>query len=123
MPQGFVDAYKKFSEAGWSSISLPEEIGGGGMPVALAGGTLEMIASSNFSFSLAPGLSAGAISAISFHGNNKQKSLFLPKLVSGEWTGTMNLSEPQAGSDLGTITTKAVKQKDGTYRLNGTKVW
>ena len=123
MPEGFVDAYKKFSEAGWSSISLPEEIGGGGMPVALSGGTLEMIASANFAFSLAPGLSAGAISAISFHGSDEQKAMFLPKLVTGEWTGTMNLSEPQAGSDLGTITTKAIKQEDGTYRLTGTKVW
>ena len=123
MPEGFVDAYKKFSEAGWSSISLPEEIGGGGMPVALSGGTLEMIVSANFAFSLAPGLSAGAVSAISRHGNDEQKAMFLPKLVSGEWTGTMNLSEPQAGSDLGTITAKAKKQEDGTYRLNGTKVW
>ena len=123
MPEGFVDAYKKFSDAGWASISLPEEIGGGGMPVTLSGGTLEMIASANLSFCLAPGLSAGAISAISFHGNDEQKAMFLPKLVSGEWTGTMNLSEPQAGSDLGTITAKATKQDDGTYRLTGTKVW
>ena len=85
--------------------------------------TLEMIASANFSFSLAPGLSAGAISAITFHGNDEQKAMFLPKLVTGEWTGTMNLSEPQAGSDLGPINTKAIKQEDGTYRINGTKVW
>ena len=123
MPQGFVDAYKKFREAGWSSISLPEEIGGGGMPISLSGGTLEMISSANLSFSLAPGLSAGAISAILFHGSDKLKSLFLPKLVTGEWTGTMNLSEPQSGSDLGTITTKAEKQENGAFRLNGTKTW
>ncbi len=123
MPKGFVEAYKKFSDAGWSAISLPEEIGGGGLPIALSGATLEMIASANFSFSLAPGLSAGAISAITFHGNDEQKAMFLPKLVTGEWTGTMNLSEPQAGSDLGPINTKAIKQEDGTYRINGTKVW
>ena len=122
MPEGFVEAYKKFSDAGWSAISLPEEIGGGGLPIALSGATLEMIASANFSFSLAPGLSAGAISAITFHGNDEQKAMFLPKLVTGEWTGTMNLSEPQAGSDLGPINTKAIKQEDGTYRINGTKV-
>ncbi len=123
MPDGFIEAYKKFSEAGWASISLPEELGGGGLPVTLSGATLEMIAASNLSFSLAPGLSAGAISAISFHGSDEQKNIFLPKLVSGEWTGTMNLSEPQSGSDLGTITTKAVKKQDGSYSITGTKVW
>ena len=123
MPAEFVDAYKKFIEAGWASISLPEEIGGGGMPITLSGGTLEILSTANLAFGLAPGLSAGAISAINFHGNQEQKDKFLPKLVSGEWTGTMNLSEPQSGSDLGTITTKAEKQDDGTYKVTGTKVW
>src|SRR5210317_820881 len=123
MPDGFVEAYKKFAEAGWSSISLPSEIGGGGMPVVLSGGTLEILSSANLAFGLAPGLSAGAISALNFHGSQEQKDKFLPKLVSGEWTGTMNLSEPQSGSDLGTITTKAEKNEDGTYRITGTKVW
>ena len=123
MPDEFVDAYKKFIEAGWASISLPEEIGGGGMPIALSGGTLEILSTANLAFGLAPGLSAGAISAINFHGNQEQKDKFLPKLVSGQWTGTMNLSEPQSGSDLGTITTKAEKQDDGTYKVTGTKVW
>ena len=123
MPEEFVDAYKKFIEAGWASISLPEEIGGGGMRVTLSVGTLEILSTANLAFGLAPGLSAGAISAINFHGNQEQKDKFLPKLVSGEWTGTMNLSEPQSGSDLGTITTKAEKQDDGTYKVTGTKVW
>ena len=123
MPEEFVDAYKKFSDAGWASISLPEEIGGGGMPITLSGGTLEILSTANLAFGLAPGLSAGAISAINFHGSQEQKDKFLPKLVSGEWTGTMNLSEPQSGSDLGTITTKAEAQKDGTYKVTGTKVW
>ena len=123
MPDEFVDAYKKFIEAGWASISLPEEIGGGGMPITLSGGTLEILSTANLAFGLAPGLSAGAISAINFHGNQEQKDKFLPKLVSGQWTGTMNLSEPQSGSDLGTITTKAEKQDDGTYKVTGTKVW
>ena len=123
MPEEFVDAYKKFIEAGWASISLPEEIGGGGIPITLSGGTLEILSTANLAFGLAPGLSAGAISAINFHGNQEQKDKFLPKLVSGEWTGTMNLSEPQSGSDLGTITTKAEKQDDGTYKVTGTKVW
>ena len=123
MPEEFVNAYKKFSDAGWASISLPEEIGGGGMPITLSGGTLEILSTANLAFGLAPGLSAGAISAINFHGSQEQKDKFLPKLVSGEWTGTMNLSEPQSGSDLGTITTKAEPQEDGTYKITGTKVW
>ena len=123
MPEEFVDAYKKFSDAGWASISLPEDIGGGGMPITLSGGTLEILSTANLAFGLAPGLSAGAISAINFHGSQEQKDKFLPKLVSGEWTGTMNLSEPQSGSDLGTITTKAEPQEDGTYKITGTKVW
>lgn len=123
MPQEFVDAYKKFAEAGWASISLPSEIGGGGMPITLSGGTLEILSTANLAFGLAPGLSAGAISAINFHGSQEQKDKFLPKLVSGDWTGTMNLSEPQSGSDLGTITTKAIPQEDGTYKITGTKVW
>ena len=123
MPPEFVDAYKRFAEAGWASISLPSEIGGGGMPIALSGGTLEILSTANLAFGLAPGLSAGAISAINFHGSEEQKEKFLPKLVSGEWTGTMNLSEPQSGSDLGTITTKAEAQNDGSYKITGTKVW
>ena len=123
MPEEFVDAYKKFAEAGWASISLPSDIGGGGMPITLSGGTLEILSTANLAFGLAPGLSAGAISAINFHGNQEQKDKFLPKLVSGEWTGTMNLSEPQSGSDLGTITTKAEPQEDGSYKITGTKVW
>ena len=123
MPKEFIDAYKSFSEAGWASISLPSEIGGGGMPIALSGGTLEILSTANLAFGLAPGLAAGAISAINFHGSEDQKAKFLPKLVSGEWTGTMNLSEPQSGSDLGTITTKAEPLKDGSYKITGTKVW
>ena len=123
MPEGYKEAYNKFKEAGWASISLPEEIGGGGMPIALSGGTLEILSSANLAFGLAPGLSAGAISAINFHGSEEQKLKFLPKLVSGDWTGTMNLSEPQAGSDLGTIKTKAELSNDGTYKITGTKVW
>ena len=123
MPEEFVDAYQKFAEAGWASISLPSDIGGGGMPITLSGGTLEILSTANLAFGLAPGLSAGAISAINFHGSQEQKDKFLPKLVSGEWTGTMNLSEPQSGSDLGTITTKAEPQEDGSYKITGTKVW
>ena len=123
MPEEFVNAYKKFSDAGWASISLPEDIGGGGMPITLSGGTLEILSTANLAFGLAPGLSAGAISAINFHGSQEQKDKFLPKLVSGEWTGTMNLSEPQSWSDLGTITKKAEQQAEGTNKDTGKKGW
>ena len=123
MPEEFVDAYKKFAESGWASISLPSDIGGGGMPITLSGGTLEILSTANLAFGLAPGLSAGAISAINFHGSQEQKDKYLPKLVSGDWSGTMNLSEPQSGSDLNNLTTKAVLQEDGTYKITGTKIW
>ena len=80
MPKGFKEAYERFSESGWASISLPEDIGGGGMPISLSGGTLEILSTANLAFGLAPGLSAGAISAMYFHGNDEQKQKFLPKV-------------------------------------------
>ena len=123
MPPGFKEAYEKFIKAGWASMSLPNEIGGGGMPYTLSGGTLEILCAANMSFVLGPGLSIGAISGINFNASEDQKIKFLPKLVSGEWTGTMNLSEPQSGSDLNNITTKAEPQEDGSYKLTGTKIW
>ena len=123
MPPGFKEAYEKFKYAGWASISLPNEIGGGGMPNTLSGATLEILCSANMSFVLGPGLSIGAISALNFHASQQQKDKFLPKLVSGDWSGTMNLSEPQSGSDLNNLTTKAVLQEDGTYKITGTKIW
>ena len=121
MPEEFVEAYQKFAEAGWASISLPTEIGGGGMPIVLSGGTLEILSTANLAFGLAPGLSAGAISAINFHGSQEQKDKFLPNLVSGKWTGTMNLSEPQSGSDLGTITWTT--QNKTEVSLSGYILW
>ena len=123
MPPGFKEAYEKFIKAGWASMSLPNEIGGGGMPYTLSGGTLEILCAANMSFVLGPGLSIGAISGINFNASEDQKIKFLPKLVSGEWTGTMNLSEPQSGSDLNNIITKAEPQEDGSYKLTGTKIW
>lgn len=123
MPPGFKEAYEKFKYAGWASISLPNEIGGGGMPNTLSGATLEILCSANMAFVLGPGLSIGAISALNFHGSQEQKDKYLPKLVSGDWSGTMNLSEPQSGSDLNNLTTKAVLQDDGTYKITGTKIW
>ena len=123
MPPGFLEAYDKFKKAGWASMSLPYEIGGGGMPYTLSGGTLEILCAANMSFVLGPGLSIGAISGINFNASETQKDKYLPKLVSGDWTGTMNLSEPQSGSDLNHITTKAELQEDGTYKITGTKIW
>ena len=123
MPPGFKEAYEKFKYAGWASMSLPKEIGGGGMPYTLSGGTLEILCAANMSFVLGPGLSIGAISSLNFHGSQEQKDKYIPKLVSGDWSGTMNLSEPQSGSDLNNLTTKAVLQEDGTYKITGTKIW
>ena len=123
MPPGFIEAYEKFKNAGWASISLPLEIGGGGMPYLLSGGTLEILCTANMAFVLGPGLSIGAISGIYQHASQEQKDLYLPNLVSGDWTGTMNLSEPQSGSDLNHLTTKAEPQEDGTYKITGTKIW
>ena len=123
MPPGFKEAYEKFTKAGWSSISLPSDIGGGGLPYGLSAAILEILCTANMAFVLGPGLSIGAISGINFHANQGQKDMYLPDLVSGNWTGTMNLSEPQSGSDLSNISTKATKQDDGTYRITGTKIW
>ena len=123
MPPGFKEAYEKFTKAGWSSISLPSEIGGGGLPYGLSAAILEILCTANMAFVLGPGLSIGAISGINFHANQGQKDMYLPDLVAGNWTGTMNLSEPQSGSDLSNISTKATKQDDGTYRITGTKIW
>ena len=123
MPPGFIEAYEKFKNAGWASISLPSEIGGGGMPYLLSAGTLEILCTANMAFVLGPGLSIGAISGINEHASQEQKDRYLPNLVSGDWTGTMNLSEPQSGSDLNYLTTKAEPQEDGTYKITGTKIW
>ena len=123
MPPGFKEAYEKFTKAGWSSISLPADIGGGGLPYGLSAAILEILCTANMAFVLGPGLSIGAISGINFHANQGQKDMYLPDLVAGNWTGTMNLSEPQSGSDLSNISTKATKQDDGTYRITGTKIW
>ncbi len=123
MPPGFKEAYEKFTKAGWSSISLPSDIGGGGLPYGLSAAILEILCTANMAFVLGPGLSIGAISGINFHANQGQKDMYLPDLVAGNWTATMNLSEPQSGSDLSNISTKATKQDDGTYRITGTKIW
>jgi alkylation response protein AidB-like acyl-CoA dehydrogenase len=120
---GFREAYKQFAAGGWNGVSCEQEWGGGGLPHVVSMAVQEMMTSANMAFCLCPLLTQGATELIAAHGTAEQKRLYLGKLVSGEWTGTMNLTEPQAGSDVGALRTKAVKQPDGTYRITGTKIF
>lgn len=123
MPDGFVNAYKAYVENGWGSINAPADFGGQGLPFSLATVALDSLGAANMAFALCPILSVGAIEAINHHGSDAQKTTFLPKLSTGAWTGTMNLTEPQAGSDVGALKTTAVPFGDGTYRIKGTKIY
>ncbi|MBC5809643.1 MAG: acyl-CoA dehydrogenase family protein, partial [Candidatus Eremiobacteraeota bacterium] len=116
-PAGFKEAYHRFAEAGWIGLPLPPEYGGQGLPQVLSTATLEMWNAANLGFSLCPLLNQGAIEAILLCGTEEQKQRFVPNLVSGKWAGTMDLTEPQAGSDLAQVRTKAVPDGDG-YRLS-----
>jgi len=120
---GFKEAYAAFVDSGWMGLAFPEEYGGQGLPRVLALGVMEMLNASNMAFALCPMLSIGAIEALLAHGEEHQKSVYLPKLISGEWTGTMNLTEPHAGSDLGMLKTKAVPSEDGSYKITGQKIF
>ncbi|MDP6862641.1 MAG: acyl-CoA dehydrogenase [Acidimicrobiales bacterium] len=122
-PDGFADAYARFVEAGWNGIALDESHGGGGMPWCVGLAVQEMMTASNMAFSLCPLLTQGAIDAISHHASETLQEIYLPKMISGEWSGTMNLTEPHAGSDVGALTTKAVPQEDGTWLVSGTKIF
>jgi alkylation response protein AidB-like acyl-CoA dehydrogenase len=122
-PTGFKDAYKQFVEAGWPTLSGPEEFGGQGLPHVVMTAFEEFAISANMAFMMYPGLTAGATAAILVKGSDQQKSLYCPKMISGEWGGTMNLTEPQCGTDLGLIKTKAEPQADGSYRITGTKIF
>ncbi len=121
--KGFAEAFKQFGEAGWAGIQHPTEFGGQGLPKLIGTPCTEMLNSANMSFALCPLLTDGAVEALLTAGSPEQQQLFIPKLVSGEWTGTMNLTEPQAGSDLAAVRTKAVKQADGSYRVTGQKIY
>jgi alkylation response protein AidB-like acyl-CoA dehydrogenase len=123
MPQGFRDAYWQWVKAGWGNVLAPTEFGGQGLPHLVATPIEEMWGAANLAFKLCPMLTQGAVEALDTVGSEELKRRFLPKMVSGEWTGTMNLTEPQAGSDLSLVRTKAVPQKDGTYRLHGQKIF
>ena len=122
-PEGFADAYARFVEAGWNGIALDESHGGGGMPWCVGLAVQEMMTASNMAFSLCPLLTQGAIDAISHHASETLQEIYLPKMISGEWSGTMNLTEPHAGSDVGALTTKAVPQEYGTWLVSGTKIF
>ncbi len=122
-PSGFQEAYKSFVEAGWGGVDAPSRWGGFQMPRVVGMVIEELFTSANLSFSICPLLTAGAVRAITIHGTPEQQDLYLPKLITGEWSGTMNLTEPQAGSDVGAITTQARPADDGTYRLSGTKIF
>jgi butyryl-CoA dehydrogenase len=121
--EGFKEAYKAFAEAGWQGVQHPAAFGGQGLPKLVATPCIEMLNSANMAFALCPLLTDGAIEALLTAGSDAQKAVYLPKLVSGQWTGTMNLTEPQAGSDLSAIRTRAVPQGDGSYKLFGTKIF
>ncbi len=123
LPSGFEAAYKSFVENGWNALTGPVEFGGQGLPHAVGIAVQEMWQSASMAFGLCPLLSQGAIEALTAHGTPEQKRLYLPKLVQGTWTGTMNLTEPHAGSDVGALKSKAVKQADGTYKITGTKIF
>ncbi len=122
-PRGFKEAYKQFCDAGLPGFACDPKYGGLGMPVVVNTALSEMFCSANLAFGMYPGLSHGAYNALHTYGTDAQKDQFLPKLVSGEWSGTMCLTEPQCGTDLGLIKTKAVKQADGSYAITGTKIF
>jgi len=122
-PTGFKAAHKQFTEGGWLGLSAPPEFGGQGLPTLLAQALSEFVCSANMAFSMYSGLTEGAVAALFAHGSAELKALYLPKLISGEWAGTMNLTEPQCGTDLGLVRTRAVPQADGTYKITGTKIF
>ena len=123
MPAGFKEAYRQFVENGWNGIGCEPEYGGQGMPKVVVAAVQEMWKASNMAFSLCPLLTTGAIEAITLNGSPELKATYLPKMIEGSWTGTMNLTEPQAGSDLALVRSRAVPQGDGTYKVFGQKIF
>ncbi|MDX3926502.1 MAG: acyl-CoA dehydrogenase C-terminal domain-containing protein [Shinella sp.] len=122
-PKGFKDAYRAYCEGGWIGLAVPEEFGGQGLPYTLHAAVGEFTSTANMSLMMYPGLTQGAIAAILVHGSDEQKQAYLPKMVDGSWSGTMNLTEPHCGTDLGLLRTKAVPQGDGSYRISGQKIF
>jgi acyl-CoA dehydrogenase len=122
-PTGFKEAYRRYVEGGWIGLAVPPDHGGLGLPDTISQLVTEFMVSANLAFAIYPTLTQGAIAALLLHGAAEQKALYVPKLASGEWTGTMNLTEAHCGTDLGLVRTKAARQGDGSYRITGTKVF
>ena len=122
-PKGFKEAFRQVAEGGWLGLSAPAEYGGQGLPVTLSQVVSEFQSSANMAFSMYGGLTMGATAALVVHGTPEQKKTYVPKMVAGEWTGTMNLTEPHCGTDLGMLRTKAVRQADGSFKITGTKIF
>jgi alkylation response protein AidB-like acyl-CoA dehydrogenase len=122
-PAGFKDAYKQIVDGGWVGISAPTDFGGQGLPATMTAVVNEFLCSANMAFAMYPGLTQGAIAALVTHASDAIKRKYLPPMIAGAWTGTMNLTEPHCGTDLGLLRTKAVKQADGSYTLTGTKIF
>ncbi|MBZ9789116.1 acyl-CoA dehydrogenase C-terminal domain-containing protein [Rhizobium sp. 3T7] len=123
VPKGFKEGYDAYCRGGWTGLAVPEEFGGQGLPYTLHAAVGEYTSAANMSLMMYPGLTQGAIAAIVVHGSDEQKQTYLPKMVSGEWSGTMNLTEPHCGTDLGLLRTKAVPQGDGSYKISGQKIF
>ena len=122
-PKGFKEAYDLYVDSGWGSLTAKTEHGGQGLPQTLAIMVSEMMIAANWGFTMYPGLTKSAVEAIDAHASDELKRRYLPNMVAGKWTGTMNLTEPHCGTDLGLIRTRAEPQADGTYRVSGTKIF
>jgi len=122
-PKGFKEAYDSYRAGGWMGLAVPEEFGGQGLPYTLSAVMNEFASASNMALAMYPGLTMGAIAALLVHGSQEQKQTYLPRMVTGDWTGTMNLTEPHCGTDLGLLKTKAAPNGDGSYAITGTKIF
>ena len=123
VPDGFKEAYDAYGEGGWGALPFPEEFGGQNLPATLNAAVQEYVSSANMAFGMYPGLTAGAVAAIVEHASDEQKNAYVPRMLTGEWSGTMNLTEPHCGTDLGMMRTKAARNDDGTYAITGQKIW
>src|SRR5690606_31143206 len=123
MPPGWKELYRRWRESGWNALAAPREFGGQGLPMVLGVAALEMWNSGSMAFAIDPTLTMGAVEALAEHASDELRSIYLEKLVSGEWMATMNLTEPQAGSDLNALKTRAERRADGTYRIFGSKIF
>ncbi|MCB1453499.1 MAG: acyl-CoA dehydrogenase family protein, partial [Rhizobiaceae bacterium] len=122
-PKGFKDAYEQYCQGGWLGLAAPAEFGGQGLPYSVHSAVSEYMISANMALMMYPGLTQGAVAAIVEHGSDEQKQTWLPRMIEGTWTGTMNLTEPHCGTDLGMLRSKAVPQADGSYKISGQKIF